>query len=145
LVTRATGTARRRLRAALAPALLAVLPVLAYAPAWWEGRLLGPGDGAALHFPLRAAAWEAWRGGDLPAWNSGIFLGTPLLAAYRPGALLPLMLPLALFPPFTAFQVLVLLSLSLSAVLGFVYVERLGGERVEVGQREQADGGEGGR
>src|SRR5262249_4558907 len=28
------------------------------------------------------------------------------------------------------FQVLVLLSLSLSAVLGFVYVERLGGERV---------------
>ena len=36
--------------------------VLAYAPAWASGRLLGPGDGAALHFPLRA------RGvGGLPA------------------------------------------------------------------------------
>src|SRR5207245_11409396 len=70
----------RRLRAALLPVLLFLLPVIAYAPAWWEGRLLGPGDGAALHFPLRAAAWESWRGGDLPAWNPAIFLGTPLLA-----------------------------------------------------------------
>ena len=49
----------------------------------------GPGDGAALHFPLRAAVWESYRRGDLPSWNPAIFLGTPLLAAYRPGALLP--------------------------------------------------------
>ena len=27
--------------------------------------------------------------GELPEWNPTIFLGTPLLAAYRPGALLP--------------------------------------------------------
>jgi len=95
-----TGTAARRLRAAVLPALLAALPVIAYAPAWWEGRLLGPGDGAALHFPLRAAVWASWRDGDLPAWNPGIFLGTPLLASYRPGALFPLMPLLALLPPF---------------------------------------------
>ena len=43
------------------PLLLALLPPLAYAPAWGEGRLLGPGDGAALHFPLRAAVWHAYR------------------------------------------------------------------------------------
>ena len=49
----------------------------------------GPGDGAALHFPLRAAVWEAYRSGELPAWNPAIFLGTPLLAAYRPGAFYP--------------------------------------------------------
>ncbi|HEY2944271.1 MAG TPA: hypothetical protein VGN09_17690 [Vicinamibacteria bacterium] len=120
----------RRLRAALLPALLAVLPVIAYAPAWGERRLLGPGDGAALHFPLRAAAWQSWRGGDLPDWNPGIFLGTPLLAAYRPGVLFPPMLPLALLPPFTAFQLLVLGSLALSAVMAFAYVRRLGGEGV---------------
>ena len=124
------GTAVRRLRAVLLPALLAALPIVAYAPAWWEGRLLGPGDGAALHFPLRSAVWESWREGDLPAWNPGIFLGTPLLASYRPGALFPLMLPLALLPSFTAFQVLVLGSLALSAVLAFAYVRRLGGEEV---------------
>jgi len=125
-----TGTAARRLRAALLLLLLAALPVIAYAPAWWEGRLLGPGDGAALHFPLRAAVWASWRDGDVPAWNPGIFLGTPLLASYRPGALFPLMLPLALLPSFTAFQILVLGSLALSAALGFAYVRRLGGEGV---------------
>ena len=40
-------------------ALLLALPVLAHAPCWWDGRLLGPGDGAALHFPLRRPVWEA--------------------------------------------------------------------------------------
>jgi hypothetical protein len=123
----ATG---RRLRDALLPLLLAALPVVAFAPALWERRLLGPGDGAALHFPLRAAAWETWRGGEIPGWNPGIFLGTPLLAAYRPGLLFPLMPVLALFPPFNAFQILVLLSLALSAVLAYAYVRRLGGERI---------------
>jgi hypothetical protein len=120
----------RLLRQALLPLLLAALPLVAYAPAVWERRLLGPGDGAALHFPLRAAAWETWRGGEIPGWNPGIFLGTPLLAAYRPGLLFPLMPLLALLSPFSAFQVMVLLSLSLSAVLAFVYVKRLGAERV---------------
>ena len=120
----------RRLRAALLPLLLAALPVIAYAPALWDGRLLGPGDGAALHFPLRAEVWASWRDGNLPSWNPGIFLGTPLLASYRPGALFPLMLPLSLLPSFTAFQALVLGSLALSAVLAFAYVRRLGGDGV---------------
>ena len=119
-----------RRRDLLLMALLAALPVIAHAPAWWEGRLIGPGDGAALHFPLRAAAWDAWRHGELPSWNRGIFLGAPLLASYRPGALYPLMPALAALPAFDAFQALVLLSLALSAVLAFLYVRRLGGERV---------------
>ena len=40
--------------------LLAVLPAVAYAPAWMGHRLLGSGDGAALHFPLRALVWESY-------------------------------------------------------------------------------------
>ena len=40
-------------------ALLFALPALAYVPALWESRLLGPGDGWALHYPLKAAVWEA--------------------------------------------------------------------------------------
>ena len=121
---------RRFRRDAAALLLLAVLPALAYAPAWAAGRLLGPGDGAALHFPLRALVWESYQRGDLPAWNPTIFLGTPLLAAYRPGALYPLMAVLALASPFTAFQLLVLVSLAASAVLVFLYLRRLGAERV---------------
>jgi len=110
--------------------LLAALPALAYAPAWTAHRLLGSGDGAALHFPLRALVWESYARGELPEWNPTIFLGTPLLAAYRPGAFHPLMPLLAFLPPFAAFQALVLASLAASAVLVFLYLRRLGAERV---------------
>ena len=105
--------------------LLAALPVVAYAPAWWNARLLGPGDGAALHYPLRAAAWEELRAGRLPDWNHYAFSGSPLLAAYRPGALYPPMLALAGLPPFLAFQLLVLGSLAATGVLVFIYLRRL--------------------
>lgn len=117
-------------RDALALGLLALLPVIAHAPAWWESRLLGPGDGAALHFPLRALVWDAYRRGEVPGWNPTIFLGTPLLAAYRPGAFFPPMLALALLPPLPAFQVLVLGSLSAAAALTFLYLRRLGANRL---------------
>lgn len=110
-------------------ALLALLPVLALAPGWWEGRLLGPGDGAALHYPLRVLVWESWRRGELPAWNPSIFGGVPLLAGYQPGALYPLMPLLALLgSSFAAFQVLVLASLSAAAMTTFLYLRRLGAE-----------------
>jgi hypothetical protein len=106
--------------------LLAILPVLALAPAWWEGRLLGPGDGEALHYPLRAAVWRSYAAGEMPSWNPALFSGTPLLAAYRPGALYPPMWVLARLPPFVAFQILVLASLAASGVLAFVLLRRLG-------------------
>lgn len=110
--------------------LLAALPLLAHAPALRAGRLLGPGDGADLHLPLRTAVWEAYRSGDIPSWNPAIFLGTPLLAAYRHGAFYPPMAALAALPSFAAFQVLVLGSLAACGPLVFLYVRRLGGERV---------------
>lgn len=113
-----------------AMALLFLLPALAYAPAWSEARLLGPGDGAALHYPLRAEVWASWRRGELPLWNPWIFSGTPLLAAYRPGALHPLQAALSPLPSFTAFQTLVLVSLGATSVLGYLYLRRLGTGRI---------------
>jgi hypothetical protein len=107
-------------------ALLAAAPVAAHAPALVEGRLLAPGDGAALHLPLRVEAWRAWSRGELPTWNPGSFSGTPLLAAYRPGVLHPLMPALALLPPLLAYDVLVLASLALTGPLVFLLGRRLG-------------------
>jgi hypothetical protein len=121
---------RRARRDAWLLLLLAALPALAYAPAWTARRLLGPGDGAALHFPLRALVWESFRHGELQEWNPTIFLGTPLLAAYRPGAFYPPMAALSGLPDFAAFQVLVLVSLAATAILVFLYLRRLGAERV---------------
>jgi Bacterial membrane protein YfhO len=105
--------------------ILSVLPVIALAPGWWEGRLLGPGDGAMLHYPLRAAVWEAYHHGRLPFWNPRAFSGMPLLASYRPGALYPPMAALALLPRFEAFQVLVAASLAAAGVMTFLLLRRL--------------------
>ena len=110
--------------------LLAAAPPLAYAPAWTAGRLLAPGDGTALHLPLRAEVWRAWSRGDVPSWNGSSFSGTPLLASYRPGALHPLTVALTPLAPFTAFQALVLLSLALTGPLLFLYTRRLGADPV---------------
>jgi hypothetical protein len=110
--------------------LLAAAPLVAYFPAWHEGRLLAPGAGAALDLPLRVEVFRAWRSGDVPSWNESIFSGTPLLASYRPGALHPLMLALAPLPPFTAFQALVLVSLGLTGPLAYLYARRLGADVV---------------
>ena len=85
-------------------------------PRCGRGRLLGPGDGAALHFPLRAAVWESYRArrparlepGHLPGHAAARRL-SPGRASTRPWPRWPLL------PPFTAFQVLVLASLAASA------------------------------
>jgi hypothetical protein len=106
--------------------LLALAPLVAYAPALREGRLLAPGDGVALHLPLRAEAWQAWNRGEVPSWNPSAFSGSPLLASYRPGALHPLTVALTPIAPFAAFQVLVLVSLGLVGPLVYLYVRRLG-------------------
>jgi hypothetical protein len=106
--------------------LLAAAPVLAYAPAWRVGRLLAPGEGVALHLPLRVEVFRAYARGELPSWNPSAFSGAPLLASYRPGALHPLMPALAGLPPFAAFQTLVLVSLALAGPLTYAYARRLG-------------------
>jgi hypothetical protein len=116
-----------RRRDVLALAVLVLAPLVAFAPAWWEDRLLGPGDGAALHFPLRVAVWESWARGELPSWNPSIFLGSPLLASFRAGALFPpTVLATLIGDTFLAFQSLVLFSMSAAAALMYLYLRRLG-------------------
>lgn len=120
--------AAARRRELLLILLLALAPVLAHAPAWVAGQLLGPGDGVALHLPLRIEAWRAIERGEVPSWNPSSFSGTPLLAAYRPGVFHPLMAALTPLAPFTAFQILVLVSLALAAPLTYAWARRLGAE-----------------
>lgn len=106
--------------------VLAVFPLIAYVEPLLDHRLLGPGDGVALHLPLRAEAFAAYREFSLPFLNTREFLGTPLLAAYRGGVLYPLTILLAPFDPFSAFQALVLISVCLAGILTYLYLKRLG-------------------
>jgi hypothetical protein len=124
------GMGAGRRRDLLLILILAGLPALAYAPAWHEGQLLAPGDGATFHLPLRTEVWRALDRGEIPSWNPSAFSGSPLLAAYRPGAFHPLMMVLTPLAPFTAFQLLVVVSLGLCGPLGFLYARRLGAEPV---------------
>jgi hypothetical protein len=109
--------------------LLALLPVAAFSPALLAGRLLAPGDALALHLPMRLAVWRAYQAGEWPSWNPDVFSGTPLLAAYRPGALHPLTAAVSALPGTTAFQVLVTVSFSLAALFLFAYLRGLGASR----------------
>jgi hypothetical protein len=74
--------------------------------------------------------WSAYAQGVLPAWNPQVLLGTPLLAAYHPGAFFPLVAAVCLLPPYVAFQAIVLLSLAAMGPLLFAYVRMLGAGRV---------------
>lgn len=106
--------------------VLAVFPLIAYVEPLLDHRLLGPGDGVALHLPLRTEAFRAYRDLSWPFLNTREFLGTPLLAAYRGGVLYPLTILLSGFDSFSAFQALVLISVSLAGVLTYLYLKRLG-------------------
>ena len=99
--------------------VLAVFPLIAYVEPLLDHRLLGPGDGVALHLPLRTEAFRAYRDLSWPFVNTREFLGTPLLAAYRGGVLYPLTILLSGFDEFSAFQALVLISVSLTGVLTY--------------------------
>lgn len=111
---------------AFALLVLAVFPLIAYLEPLLDHRLLGPGDGVALHLPLRVEAFTAYREMSMPFLNTKEFLGTPLLAAYRGGVLYPLTFLLAPFDPFSAFQALVLISVCLAGILTYLYLKRLG-------------------
>jgi hypothetical protein len=106
--------------------VLAAFPLIAYLDPLLDHRLLGPGDGVALHLPLRTEAFRAYHELSLPFLNTKEFLGTPLLAAYRGGVLYPLTVLLAPFEPFSAFQALVLISLCFAGILTYLYLKRLG-------------------
>ena len=98
----------RRRRARVAPAMrgqrreillllfLAAAPALAYAPALQRRTAARPAA-RAPRCTCRCASRCSARtpAGELPSWNAAAFSGTPLLAAYRPGALHPLMPALA--------------------------------------------------
>jgi hypothetical protein len=106
--------------------VLAAFPLIAYVDPLLDHRLLGPGDGVALHLPLRTEAFRAYHDLSLPFLNTREFLGTPLLAAYRGGVLYPLTALLSPFEPFAAFQALVVISLCFAGILTYLYLKRLG-------------------
>lgn len=93
----------------LLPLLALLALVLAFfGPSVAAGLLLAPGDGLGYYFPIRVAAAEAWRAGELPFWNPYAFGGTPLMASLQGGVFYPGNWFFALLPPVAAMNATVI-------------------------------------
>ncbi len=122
------GSARRDIVAIL---LLVCAAFLYFAGAFWpqDGRLLFGYDVFRMFYPFGAFAGEAFRAGQLPLWNSSVFLGFPQYAEPQLSTFYPLTWLLAWMPATFAFPWQYSLHFAWTAIGGYVLVRRLGGGR----------------
>jgi len=124
---RPSGALRRWSPAdARAASLLVAFALLVTVPPSLAGYPLLAGDNLIQNFPLRVLAGEVLRSGHLPAWDSFLWSGTPLLAGWNAGALYPGTWLFAFLPAVAAWT-LNLASVGVVASLGsYALSRRLG-------------------
>ena len=100
----------------LIAALLVVLPLIAYWPVVFGGKVVFWGTPALQFWPWRTFAAQELRAGRMPLWNPYAGAGTPLLANHQSAILYPLNVLFWLLPVERAMG----LSLALHAILAGV-------------------------
>src|ERR1700682_1568389 len=105
---------------------VALAPVLYFLPAILKGKVLCPDDGLIFNTPLRVAAAQIVRSGNLPLWNPYIFSGMPLLAAAQVGLLFPPNWFYLLFAPAIATNLMVVSTYVIAALGAYFYARRVG-------------------
>jgi len=94
-IGRSRSGALRAVRSRLSRRDLVIVSVLFLVPVAIQlgflatGRTLVPGDDLTQNYPLRVLAGEVIASGHLPAWDSYLWSGTPLLAGWNAGAMFP--------------------------------------------------------
>ena len=104
-----------------------MVPLLIFAPDLAGRALLAPDDGYLYYLPIHKLTAEAWRAGELPAWNPFQLSGAPLLAT-QAGAFYPLGLLFLVLPAVYANNLYVVLSIAIAAVGAAVLARRLTGD-----------------
>jgi hypothetical protein len=122
---------RGRPRGRIEPDYLAALavtlaPILYFLPALLNHLVLGPDDGMLFNVPLRVAAAQIVRSGQLPLWNPYIFSGMPMLATAQGGLLFPLNWFYLVFSPAVATDLMVISAYMLAASGACLYARRTG-------------------
>lgn len=109
-------------------ALLAVTlaPICYFLPALRSQLVLGPDDGMLFNVPLRVAAAQMVRSGQLPLWNPYIFSGMPMLAAAQGGFLFPLNWFYLVFSPVVATDLMTISAYMLAAAGAYLFARRTG-------------------
>lgn len=109
---------------------LLLLPLIYFFPAVLGKVTLAPGDGWSQIFGIRFLIGRMLASGELPLWNPYIFAGMPLLASIQPGALYPPTWLFAVLSPQLAMNVLVLTTYHLALFGTYLYMRRIGSNRV---------------
>jgi len=107
---------------------VALAPLIYFWPAWREGRALSPDDGVIFNIPLRVAAANLVRSGNLPLWNPYIFCGLPLHASAQAGLLFPLNWFYLISSPRAATNLMMLSTYALAAAGAYFYARRAGAD-----------------
>lgn len=109
----------------IAPLLLPpLLPIVVFAPALAGLLLIAPRDGFLYYLPIHRLVAEAWRAGQLPAWNPFELSGAPLLAN-QAGAFYPFTALFLFLPNIYANNLFVVLHLAIGASGACLLARRL--------------------
>jgi len=110
----------------LAALFVTSLPLVYFNAALRGAAVLASEDGILFNVPLRVAAANMVRAGNLPLWNPYIFSGMPLHAAAQGGLLFPLNWFFLLFDAPTATNLMALSTYMLAALGSYLYARRSG-------------------
>lgn len=108
--------------------MVAIAPLVYFWPALREGRALSPDDGVIFNIPLRVAAANLIRSGNLPLWNPYMFCGLPLHGAAQAGLLFPLNWFYVISSPRVATNLMMLSTYMVAAVGAYLYARRAGAD-----------------
>jgi hypothetical protein len=116
---------RARHRDAAALALVALFFVAFFSWVFFTGKLLVGGDAFVYNYPLRAAAWDAVRHGQLPLWTPTVFSGYPLLSMSQLALGYPLTWGYAILPGGYAEELFVLAPFLLAPAFTYFYARQI--------------------
>ncbi|MDP9071922.1 MAG: hypothetical protein M3N68_11740, partial [Actinomycetota bacterium] len=103
----------------------ALAPLVVFADALVLRRLLAPGDGSNIFYPLHVLVARIWAAGDVPGWNPYAFSGSALLASAQAGAFYPPNLAFLVLTPALANNVGVVSSFVVAGVGAHLLTRRL--------------------
>jgi hypothetical protein len=110
--------------------LVAAFFVCFFSWVFFGGKLLVGGDAFVYNYPLRAAAWDALRRGELPLWTPAVFSGYPLLSMSQLGLAYPLTWGYAFLPGGYAEELFVLAPFLLAPAFTYAYARQVGRSRL---------------
>ncbi|HYP02579.1 MAG TPA: hypothetical protein VER76_20480, partial [Pyrinomonadaceae bacterium] len=125
---------RRRLSArrgdAAAMLVVVVFCALFFGGAIFRGKFLIGGDAFFQAYPLRAAAWEMIRNGQLPLWTPLVFSGYPMLAMPQLGLAYPLTWGHLILPARHAEMIYILAPFLFAPAFTYAYLRETGRSRL---------------